>query len=66
MEIDGGVKRNVSVEEGLAAQRDEVAAHGEEHAGEQERDGGSRAAGEGHAHHRGSGEARRFSLENIV
>lgn len=66
MEIDGGVKRNVSVEEGLPAQRDEVATHAEEHVREQERDGGSRAAGQDHAHHRGFREARRFSLETVV
>lgn len=66
MEIDGGVKWNVSVEEGLPAQRDEVATHGEEHVGEQKGDCGSRAAGEGHTHHRRFREARRLSLETIV
>lgn len=66
MEIDGGVKRDVSVEEGLPAQRDEVAAHGEQQVGEQEGDGGGGAAGQGHAHHRGFREARRFSLEGVV
>lgn len=66
MEIDGGVKRNVLVEEGLAAQRDEVATHGEEQVGEQERDGGSGAAGKGHAHHRRFTEARGLSLDPVV
>lgn len=66
MEIDGGVKWNVSVEEGLPAQRDDVATHGEEHVGEQEGDGSSGAAGEGHAHHRRLREACRLSLETVV
>lgn len=66
MEIDGGVKRNVSVEEGLPAPRDEVATHREEHVRKQERDGGGRAAGEGDAHDRRFREARRLSLEPVV
>lgn len=66
MEIEGGVKRDVSVEEGLPAQRDEVATHGEEHVGKQEGDGGGRAAGEGDAHHRRFREARRLGLEPVV
>ena len=40
MEVDGGIKGDVSVEESLSAQRDEVATHGEEHVGKQEGDGG--------------------------
>lgn len=51
MEIDGGVERDVSVEECLSAQRDEVATHGEEHVGKQEGDGGGRATGDDDAHH---------------
>lgn len=51
MEVNGGVKGDVSVEEGLSAQGDEVAAHGEEHVGKQEGDGGRRAARDGDAHH---------------
>lgn len=43
MEIDGGVKGDVSVEESLSAQCDEVSTHGEEHVGKQEGDGGRRA-----------------------
>lgn len=66
MEVDGGVKGNVSVEEGLPAPCDEVATHGEEHVGKQERDGGGRAASEGDAHHRGFREARGFSLETVI
>lgn len=31
VEVNGGVEGDVSVEEGLSAQGDEVAAHGEEH-----------------------------------
>lgn len=58
MEVDGGVERNVAVEEGLAAQRDEVAAHGEEHVGEEEGDGGGGATRDGHAHQRRPGETR--------
>lgn len=50
MEIDGGVKRDVSVEESLSAQRDEVSTHGEEHVGKQEGDGGRRATGDSDAH----------------
>lgn len=66
MEVDGCVKGDVTVEEGFAAQRDEVAAHGEEHVGEEERDGGGGAARDGHAHQRRRGEACRLSLEAVV
>lgn len=66
MEVDGGVKGNVAVEEGLPAARDEVATHGEEHVGKQEGDGGGRAASQGDAHHRGFGEARGFGLETVI
>ena len=40
MEVDGGVEGDVSVEEGLPAQCDEVPTHGEEDVGKQEGDGG--------------------------
>lgn len=51
MEINGGVEGDVSVEEGLTAQRDEIATHSEEHVGKQEGDGGSRATGDDNAHY---------------
>lgn len=66
MEIDGCIKGDVSVEESLSAQRDEVATHGEEHVGKQEGDGGRCAAGDGDAHHRSLREACRFGLQGVV
>lgn len=66
MEINGSIKWDVSVEEGLSAQSDEVTAHGEEHVREQKGDGGSRATREGNAHHRGLREACSFSLKSVV
>lgn len=66
MEVNGGVKGDVAVKEGFAAQRDEVAAHSEEHVGKEEGDGGGSAARDGHAHQRRLGEARRLSLEAVV
>lgn len=51
MEINRSVKGDVSVEESLSAQRDEIATHSEEQVGKQEGDGGSRAAGDSDAHH---------------
>lgn len=51
MKIDGSVKGDVSVEEGLPEQRDEVATHSEEHVGKEKGDGGRRATGDGDAHH---------------
>lgn len=66
MEVDGRVEGDVSVEEGLAAQRDEVAAHGEEHVGVQEGDGGRRAAGNDDAHHRSLGDARGSGLQAVI
>lgn len=51
MEVNGGIKGDVSVEEGLPAQRDEVTAHSEEHVRKQKGDGGCRATGDNDAHH---------------
>ena len=39
MEVDGGIKRDVAVQERLAALGDEVPAHRQEHIGKQEGDG---------------------------
>ena len=66
VEVDGGVERDVAVEEGLAAQRDEVAAHGQQHVGVQEGDGGGRAARHDDPHHRRLRDAGRVHLQSVV
>lgn len=66
MEIDGSVEGDVSVEESLSAQRDEVATHGEEYVGKQKGDGGSRATGDHDAHQWSLRHACRFGLKTIV
>lgn len=66
MEVNGGVKGDVSVEEGLSAQRDEVATHGEEHVGKQKGDGGRRATGDDDSHHWRLRDTCRFCLQTVV
>ncbi len=66
MEIDGSVKGDVSVEEGLSAHRDEVATDSEEHVGKEKGDGGRRATGDGDAHHWSLGDACIVSLHSVV
>lgn len=39
MKVNGSVKGDVSIQEGLSAQRDEVATHGEKHVRKQKGDG---------------------------
>lgn len=66
MEVDGSIKGNVSVEEGLSAQRDEVTTHGEEQERKEEGDGSSCAARDDHTDQGGLREACRLSLQTIV
>lgn len=66
MEIDGGVKGDVSVEESLSAQCDEVSTHGEEHVGKQEGDGGRRATRDSDANDWSLREACSFGLQSVV
>ena len=66
MEVDGGVEGDVAVEEGLTQQRDQVAAHGEQHVGEQEGDGGCGAPRHDDPHHGGLRDARRVRLQSVV
>lgn len=58
MEVHGGVEGYVAVEEGLAQEGDEVAAHGEQDVGEHEGDAGGRAPGQDDAHKGGLCDAR--------
>lgn len=62
MEVNGRIKGDVSVEEGLSAESDEVATHGEKHVWEQERDGSRRAAGHNDSNHRRLWDSCGFSL----
>lgn len=53
MEVDGRVKGDVVVEDGLSTHCDEVAANGKHHVRKQEGDGGSGATGDHDAHSSG-------------
>ena len=66
MEVDGGVEGDVAIEEGLPQQCDEVAAHGEQHVGEQEGYGGGGAPRHDDPHHRGLRDTRRVGLQSVV
>lgn len=66
MEINGSVKWNVSIEESLSAQRDEVATDGEEHVGKQKGDGGRRTTRNDDAHHWSLRDACRFCLQTVI
>lgn len=66
VEVHGGVKGHVAVEEGLPQEGDEVAAHGEQDVGEHEGDAGGRAPRQDDAHKGGLGDARGWRVEGIV
>lgn len=66
MKVNGSIKGDVSVQEGLSAQRDEVAAHGEKHVRKQEGDGSRRATGHDDPHHRCLRDTGSLSLQTIV
>lgn len=53
VKVNGRIEWDVSVEESLSAHGYQVTAHGEEHVGKQEGDGGCRTARHKNAHHGG-------------
>ena len=66
MEVHGGIKGHVAVEEGLSQEGDEVAAHGEQDVGEHEGDTGRRAPRQDDAHKGGLCNARGWRGKGVV
>lgn len=66
MKVNGSVKGDVSIQEGLSAERDEVATHGEKHVRKQKGDGSGRTTGHDDTHHGCLGDTCRYSLQAIV
>lgn len=66
MEVDGSIEGDVTIEEGLSTQCDQVAAHGEKNVGKQEGDARRWATSNDDPHHRCLGHTCGLRLHRVV